>query len=629
MADFKVLRGSAIIASGSATLTLTEGTDFTLETGIASDAWFARINNSVKTGMGRTSGGGNQQAHNFSVSLSYSGDDIVFTRDGNSNDCRVDWEIIQYVGAAGGANEIKVREKGARDLSAGTALDTFALPGTVSNAADVVPFITGQRTAHNNRVWVVRMLFTSDISGSNVVFEKGDDRDDSAVSYAIVEFTGSAWNVQKATLDRSNTASEAITLGTTLSDYTKAFIHPTYLYRNTGTTGLDDAQERVRLINNTQLEVTAGSSSSRDGEHIIWVVENAGLEVNEYTGTLNGGSEEQVTDLAITTVGDLDQASVMVSAYFSAGNINFPRGFLNAIVLDDSTVRLRQSDSGDTATYSALVIEWPASSGTTYSASSSGLRAASGTGFAAGEFAGVVQGSSSGLRSEAQTGGAPADFVGAFSASAGGIRAAAGTGSAGAEFSDSTQSFTASAEGLRSSSRTGSADAELTGTFTVSAAGLRSASLTGVSAGEFNGTFGATSLGLRGQSRVGSSEASFSEDAQTFSATGQGMRSLARVGASLATFEAAFAAGAAGARASSGIGSSEATFDAIFEGIANGVRAASRVGSVGASLDVPNVYAASGIGVRSVSRIGATSAGVNTFVAGQNIRMYLGDTRII
>ena len=59
--------------------------------------------------MGVISGGGSQDPDNFTVHAVQSGANVVLTRSGNSNDTRVDWEIVQYTGNSF-TNEFIVRE---------------------------------------------------------------------------------------------------------------------------------------------------------------------------------------------------------------------------------------------------------------------------------------------------------------------------------------------------------------------------------------------------------------------------------------------------------------------------------------------------------------------------------------
>ncbi len=364
MPDFKVLRGSAVIASGQTALTLTEGTSFTLEPGIASEAWFFRITSNHFTGMGRTSGGGNQNVDDFTVSVGYSGNNVILRRYGGANNCRVDWEIVQYIGASGGPNEIIVRQTSQPSVASGAQTHSTALAGSVSDAGRVIPFITGQRSSYNSRSNVNRTLFTSNIVGSNVVLDRGTSGSSATVSFAVVEFTGSNWSITKQVNTARSGTNQTVSLSTALTDYTKAFIHPTYLYRTTGTVGLDDASERVRLTSNTQMNFWAATGTdAANKEHIVWIAENPDMTVNEYTGTMAGPGEEEIDDIAVAQVADVAQTSVMVSNDSTGAGTAFPRGFINATLLSDSTVRLRQSDNGQTSDYSILVIEWPEDTG--------------------------------------------------------------------------------------------------------------------------------------------------------------------------------------------------------------------------------------------------------------------------
>lgn len=361
MPDFKVLRGTAVIPSGTTALTLVNGVDYTLETGIAADAWFFQIANSRLTGMGRTASGGNQNSDDVTVSLSHVGNNTILTRDGSANNCRVDWQIVQYTGSADGPNEIKVREKGV--ASGATATATVALPGSVSEAADVVPFVTGQRNNGTGRGNYNRGFFTSEISGGNAVFDRFTTVSTFTLSYALVEFVGSNWTVTNEQFDNPSVSAntdQAVDLATAISDPSKTFLHCTYRYETTGTVGLDDASVRVRLLSATQLSVLdATATDDTLKKHSVWLIENPELNVARYAGTMVGTGEEEVFDVAVTEVASIDRAFTTLSNDSTGGGTAFPRGLINHILLDASTVRLRQSDNGQTSDYSIEVVELP------------------------------------------------------------------------------------------------------------------------------------------------------------------------------------------------------------------------------------------------------------------------------
>lgn len=360
MPDFKVLRGSAVISSGQASLTLTDGVDYTLESGIAGDAWFFAIANNHFTGMGRTSAGGNQNADDVTVSFTYSGNNVTLTRSGTANNCRVDWQIVQYIGASGGANEIKVRAKG--ELSTTAASVSVALPGSVVNSSKVVPWVAGQRTNHTGRNNWNRGLFTSEVSGGDAVFDRSATGNTGWVSYALVEFTGSAWSVGYEEFAATST-NDAVAI-TAVADASKTFLHATYRYAFDGGMGLDDASNRVHLEDESTIRATSTTSLVLSEKiHSVWLIENDGMSVDRYIGTMAGSGEEEVADIAITSVSDTEQVITTLSNDSTGVGVAFPRGYINHLLLNSTTLRLRQSDNGQTSRYAFEVVTLPETSG--------------------------------------------------------------------------------------------------------------------------------------------------------------------------------------------------------------------------------------------------------------------------
>lgn len=361
MSDFKVLRGTAVIPSGATSLTLVDGVDYTLETGIAADAWFFQIANNRFTGMGRTASGGSQNSDDVTVSISHVANNTILTRDGAANNCRVDWQIVQYTGGAGGLNEFKVREKGV--ASGATATATIALPGTVADAGDVVPFITAQRSNGTGRNNYNRGLFTSEISGGDAIFDRFTTVGTFTLSYALVEFVGSNWTISNEQFDNPSVSAntdQAVNLAAAISAVAQTFLHCTYRYETTGTVGLDDASNRVRLLSTTQLSVLdATATDDTLKKNSVWLIQNPDMTVARYTGTMAGTGEEEVVDVAVTEVGNLDLSFTTLSNDSTGGGTAFPRGLINHILQDASTVRLRQSDNGQTSDYSIEVVELP------------------------------------------------------------------------------------------------------------------------------------------------------------------------------------------------------------------------------------------------------------------------------
>lgn len=355
----KVLRGSAIIASGNTTLTLTNGTDYTLED-TDDTKWFFRITNSNFTGMGTTSSGNLHNADDFTVVPVQSGANTVLTRVGTSRDCRVDWEIVQYTGTTSD-NEFIVREKGLLTLANGVTTSTPALPSGISNNNDVVIWITGQATAQVNATYPHSGLFTAEMGSTTWTATRGNGTANGYLAYAIVEYTGSDYTVNS----ESFTVGSAVTthtLSTAVSDTTKTFIHAQNRYDLAGTAGIDDASVRVHLSSTTALSVRNETSTDLSlKEHVVYIVENPNLTVQRVTAEMAGAGEEETETVSITQVADTQLTSLAGLTSTSTGSGTFlPRGYINFTLSSDSSVLLRQSDNGQTSQYSFEVVEWPA-----------------------------------------------------------------------------------------------------------------------------------------------------------------------------------------------------------------------------------------------------------------------------
>ena len=169
----KIQRGYTIIGTSSATATITAGTDYTAPTGEA----FIRIVNTRLTGNGNT-GGGFQNIDDFTAFIQNPNNlatSITFSRVGTSNNNRIAWEIIEYIGPSGEANEFLVRDEGTLSFTTSdTSLDTSTIPVTDDN--DIIVFVTGQRGADSGRTNWGANLFTSEWIGASDIarFTRGD-----------------------------------------------------------------------------------------------------------------------------------------------------------------------------------------------------------------------------------------------------------------------------------------------------------------------------------------------------------------------------------------------------------------------------------------------------------------------
>lgn len=374
--DFNIQRGTLIISSGSLTGTLTEGVDFFECEGEC----FIKHVSTRHSGLGRTSGGGNQNFDDFETyisndaGLSAQGGTITFTRHGTTNNDRVTWEIWDYIGPSNGDNEMAVLDTGSCTFGSASATCDGSSASGVTDDSDIVVFVTGHAnpdTARSNgqMCWV-----TSEwVSASDVPrFTRGETGNECKVSYAVVEYTGSNWNVERNehTFTSSATQSETIT---SVGDISKAFFHTQQ--RNAGGNsydGLVQAGSEVELTAATTLTfrlpllTTNWGSNMNAVTWVIWNTQSVGkvMKVSHYNPTdqVNAtGSEEENWQPTITALNySVSETSITGMTTQSDGTgVAFPRSYLGAMLTNSTTVDFWQSDAGQEQEYSFQVVQWP------------------------------------------------------------------------------------------------------------------------------------------------------------------------------------------------------------------------------------------------------------------------------
>ena len=161
------------------------------------------------SGNGPTSGGTTNDARDVTTyisdtaGLSTSSGIINFTRAGSTDNNRVAWQILEYIGVVGGPNEMKVLDNGnvtfgGSDISK----DGDTISGGAADDNDVAVIITGVSNPDTGSSDYETGLVTTEwIGGSDVprFTRTGTGGDEIIVSYAVVEFTGSSWNLQRIT----------------------------------------------------------------------------------------------------------------------------------------------------------------------------------------------------------------------------------------------------------------------------------------------------------------------------------------------------------------------------------------------------------------------------------------------
>jgi len=382
-ADFRIQRGISIIPAGSFTTTITEGigNDFMMCQGEC----FIKLVSSRNTGMGRTSGGEQQDHDEIEVyisddsGLTTSGGTVTFQRNanpgGNENN-RVLWEIWEYIGDAGGDNEMTVLDTGVCTFTSGGGDFTCngaTILGGATDDNDVEVFVTGRGNPDVTNDQVQRCLVTSSWdSGNNwPVFTRSEASNACDVSYAVIEWTGSNWAVQRITHDFTGAAFQTETI-TSVGEISRAFFHTQQ--RNADGGCCNDARaagSEVELINPTTIEYrlpesTAGWSGNMDA--VTWVISNAEIDngeymvVNHYSDRrLDSGSEEENWQFTITPLTYYTNGTTIsgLSGQSDQGGTSYPNGYLVARLTDSTTVDFWRAETGQEDSYTFQVTEFP------------------------------------------------------------------------------------------------------------------------------------------------------------------------------------------------------------------------------------------------------------------------------
>ncbi len=365
--DFRIQRGVSTITGD--TLTITAGVEY--EAPVSSSSAFIRITNTQITGAGRDSGGGTSNADDTTVRITNPENitsSITFARGvGAVNNTRVAWEIIEYKGVAGGDNEMIVRKHDVLTYVSGNTTVTGAAVPNIVTDADVAVFITSQYNPDTGATTFHRGASTAawDNAGNTVTLTRGASGSTVITSYAVVEFTGSNWKVQRiqhAYTAVGTTQTEAMTAVNSLS---RAFVHvqkrfPSSTHANMG--------HEVWLSGIGQVSFLLDAAAVTPTSHfsVAWVIENTQtlgtpMIVTRSNGSFNTtGTAPQTNNVSIgKTLSDLSIASLFVNNRSDTTGNTWPEPIMSARLISTTQYELWRSDIGATQNYRTEVVEWP------------------------------------------------------------------------------------------------------------------------------------------------------------------------------------------------------------------------------------------------------------------------------
>jgi hypothetical protein len=364
--DFRVQRGTTII--GTSTATIVAGIDY--EAPASTSAAFIRITNTHHTGAGATSGGGIQRADDVTAYIQNPDNllnSITFTRERSvANTTYINWEIVEFVGAIGSDNEVIVRDVGT--VAFGTT-DTVATgsPVSVSTAADVVVFITGVKNAIPNRNYYTNQVTAAwnTSTGAPVFTRSIADNAPIVVSYAVVEYTGVNWRVQR--VEHAYTAAGVAETAsiTPVGSLNRAFIHTQKrMGADTTVAGLGQTVW-LSSIGAVSFQLDGDAAMAVPHVGVAWVVENTQLgggamSVQRLNGVTTGGGTPSIVSVSLPSpLSTLHNSSVFAVSSAAGTDTSHPRPIAGALLASTTALQLWRSDSGSALTYRAEIVTWP------------------------------------------------------------------------------------------------------------------------------------------------------------------------------------------------------------------------------------------------------------------------------
>ncbi len=372
MADVDVQRDVATIPLSGLDVTITAGVHYVAPASASSA--FIRIIGTAQVGGGLEDTDFTGDPRNLTTIVSGNiTSSITFSRGSAvGGPIEISWEIQEYTGAIGGANEFKVRAAEEVTANSGVATADSASISGVVDPDDVVVWITGLDTVSGaGRRAAEIFQFTSEyISGSTLARLTRGGTFSSTVnaSIAVVEYTGSNWKIQRIphtyVLGATDEAESMVAVGS----ISKAFIH--HLSRISGTdVEAQGLSQNVHISSTTQL--TFRKQNIEDGATgVAWVIENTQasgnvMKVQQLSGTRasNVGGNPDTFTQAITAVASLSESSIVgEGSYTVTTSADLHKNMLTFELTGLSTVTLHRGRDVSSRDWRYQVVEWPTAS---------------------------------------------------------------------------------------------------------------------------------------------------------------------------------------------------------------------------------------------------------------------------
>ncbi|MCA9361738.1 hypothetical protein KC906_00025 [Candidatus Kaiserbacteria bacterium] len=367
--DFRIQRGTSIL-NAVGTLTILPGP--TTYTAPASTSLaFVRITNMHHTGGGRTIADNTVEPHRATVYISDSSDltsGFTLARNNSTQEAVVSWEIIEFIGELSTDNEMRVRDVGTVTLTGANTTATGTAVSGISDDSDVVVFITGLGNANTSANGYYNSQVTSrwNSDTNEPVFERIGAGSNAQVSYAVVEFTGVNWQVQRIEHEYQEANSAEIELIDVVTSISQTFLH-TQKRMGALTQQANFGHEVwISSIGAISFKLSPNAATSSGQVSVAWVIENTQtsegkMKVQQKAGSVTGGTEPRTASISITEVDAMNNTSVFAMSAFEQNTTNYPRVLGGVTLASTTAFEIYNSDIVTSIPffYRTEIVEWP------------------------------------------------------------------------------------------------------------------------------------------------------------------------------------------------------------------------------------------------------------------------------
>ncbi len=326
-----------------------------------------RLTNTNNTGSGLSANTTNAANDDIGITIELiTPDTIRIMREptGVNLDCVYQIEIIEYIGAAGGANEFIVRGRGNISLAASSTTGTAIIAGII-NVNNCVPILAGQRSSRLIQDWRDGNHRLTLTSSSEIQAERLLANAASVCSFTVVEYTGSSWEIGhfKGSVAAVGTYSntlyvEAVTQSTVknIINWNNCFIEKSQ------TSGAASGLSSQAIVFKKGINTTTFSSVTSTDANILnmkiaaHAIYNPNINVQHLSVADPG--VDNIFNVTITAVASLAKTSVVGSMASTGTGVAYSRYQRGLSLLNTTTVEFRGARTGNLLITELQVIEW-------------------------------------------------------------------------------------------------------------------------------------------------------------------------------------------------------------------------------------------------------------------------------